>query len=86
LRNVADLEGRGVEVLGALDGGAAVAKAALATVALAWLKAQPAIAAPIASATSRDQLDQLTAAMSLDLTAEQIERLDRASAAEPAES
>ena len=86
LRNVAYLEGRGIQVLEALDEVAAETNAALATVALAWLKAQPAIAAPIASATSRDQLDQLTAAMSLDLTAEQIERLDRASAAEPAES
>ena len=86
LRNVAYLEGRGIQVLEALDEVAAKTNAALATVALAWLKAQPAIAAPIASATSRDQLDQLTAAMSLDLTAEQIERLDRASAAEPAES
>ena len=86
LRNVAYLEGRGIQVLEALDEVAAETNAALATVALAWLKAQPAIAAPIASATSRDQLAQLTAAMSLDLTAEQIERLDRASAAEPAES
>ena len=86
LRNVAYLEGRGIQVLEALDEVAAETNAALATVALAWLKAQPAIAAPIASATSRDQLDQLTAAMSLDLTAEQIDRLDRASAAEPAES
>jgi aryl-alcohol dehydrogenase-like predicted oxidoreductase len=86
LRNVAYLEGRGMRVLEALDEVAAETGAALATVALAWLKAQPAIAAPIASATSRDQLDQLTAALSLDLNADQVERLDRASAAEPVES
>ena len=86
LRNVAYLEGRGMRVLEALDEVAAETGAALATVALAWLKAQRAIAAPIASATSRDQLDQLTAALSLDLNADQIDRLDRASAAEPVES
>ena len=86
LRNVAYLEGRGMRVLEALDEVAAETGAALATVALAWLKAQPAIAAPIASATSRNQLDQLTAALSLDLNADQIDRLDRASAAEPVES
>jgi len=86
LRNVAYLEGRGMRVLKALDEVAAETGAALATVALAWLKAQPAIAAPIASATSRDQLNQLTAALSLDLNADQIDRLDRASAAEPVES
>jgi aryl-alcohol dehydrogenase-like predicted oxidoreductase len=86
LRNVAYLEGRGMRVLEALDEVAAETGTPLATVALAWLKAQPAIAAPIASATSRDQLDQLTAALSLNLNADQIDRLDRASAAEPVES
>jgi aryl-alcohol dehydrogenase-like predicted oxidoreductase len=75
-----------MRVLEALDEVAAETGAALATVALAWLKAQPAIAAPIASATSRDQLDQLTAALSLNLNPDQIDRLDRASAAEPVES
>ena len=86
LRNVAYLEGRGMQVLEALDEVAAETGAALATVALAWLKDQPAVTAPIVSATSRGQLDQLTAALSLDLTPDQIERLDRASAAQPVES
>jgi len=86
LRNIGYLEGRGMQVLKALDEVAAETGAALATVTLAWLKAQPTIAAPIASATGRAQLDQLTAALSLDLSADQIERLDRASAAEPVES
>jgi len=86
LRNVGYLEGRGMRVLNVLDEVAAETGAALATVALAWLKAQPAIAAPIASATSAAQLDQLTAALSLDLSSEQIDRLDRASAADPVES
>jgi aryl-alcohol dehydrogenase-like predicted oxidoreductase len=80
LRNVEYLEGRGMRVLAALDEVAAETGAALATVALAWTKAQPAIAAPIASATSMAQLAELVAAMELTLTPQQIARLDAASA------
>ena len=50
------------------------------TVALAWLKAQPGITAPIASATSLEQARELIAALTLDLTPGQIERLNEASA------
>jgi aryl-alcohol dehydrogenase-like predicted oxidoreductase len=42
--------------------------------------AQPAVTAPIASATSLDQLEELTAAMHLDLTLDQLARLNAASA------
>ncbi|HET7816054.1 MAG TPA: aldo/keto reductase, partial [Sphingomicrobium sp.] len=84
LRNIAYLEGKGMRVLAALDAIAAETGAALATIALAWLKAQPAVTAPIASATSVAQLEQLTAALTLDLTPDQLERLGRASAPEPA--
>jgi aryl-alcohol dehydrogenase-like predicted oxidoreductase len=73
------LEGRGRRVLDELDAIAAETGAALATVALAWLMAQPAITAPIASATSVPQLAELVAAMELDLSLDQIERLDAAS-------
>jgi aryl-alcohol dehydrogenase-like predicted oxidoreductase len=52
----------------------------MATVALAWLKAQPTIAAPIASATKVAQARELVAALTLDLTPAQIERLSHASA------
>ena len=79
LRNVGYLEGKGRSVLDALDAVAAETGAALATVSLAWTMAQPAITAPIASATSTGQLAELTAAMELRLTAEQIERLNAAS-------
>jgi aryl-alcohol dehydrogenase-like predicted oxidoreductase len=79
LRNVAYLEGRGMRVLEALDEVAAETGAALATVALAWTKVRPGIAAPIASATSLEQLEELIAALSLDLTPGQIEALDAAS-------
>ena len=80
LRNVEYLEGKGPKVLAALDEVAAETGAALATVALAWTMAQPAITAPIASATSVAQLAELVAAMALTLTPAQIARLDEASA------
>ena len=64
----------GRDVLAALDEVAAETGAALATVALAWTMAQPGITAPIASATSLDQLNELMAALTLELYA----RPDRA--------
>lgn len=79
LRNIEYLEGKGPRVLAALDEVAAETGAALATVALAWTMARPGIAAVLASATSVRQLEELTAAMHLTLTQEQIERLDAAS-------
>ncbi|MEO5612996.1 MAG: aldo/keto reductase [Sphingomicrobium sp.] len=79
-RNVEYLEGRGMLVLAALDEVAAETGAALATVALAWTMAQPGITAAIASATSVEQLRESIAALTLDLTPDQIERLNAASA------
>lgn len=49
-----------------------------AQVALAWLNAQPGIAAPIASATSVRQVEDLCAATSLDLDEDQLARLTAA--------
>ncbi|HEX6219420.1 MAG TPA: aldo/keto reductase [Sphingomicrobium sp.] len=80
MRNVGYLEGRGPRVLAALDEVAAETGASLATVTLAWTKARPGITAPIASATSLDQAGDLIAALTLDLTPGQMERLDAASA------
>jgi aryl-alcohol dehydrogenase-like predicted oxidoreductase len=80
MRNVEYLEGRGMRVLQALDEVASETGAALATVTLAWTMVQPAITAPIASATSMEQLAELLAALQLQLTPEQIARLDAASA------
>ena len=79
LRNIEYLEGRGAQVLGALDSVAAETGAPLATIALAWTIAQPGITSTLASATSVDQLKELTAAMHLELTPEQLARLDEAS-------
>jgi aryl-alcohol dehydrogenase-like predicted oxidoreductase len=80
MRNVEYLEGRGMRVLEALDEVASETGAALATVTLAWTMVQPAITAPIASATSMEQLGELLAALQLQLTPDQIARLDAASA------
>jgi len=53
-----------------------------AQVALAWLMARPSITAPIASATSVEQLDELIGAARLKLAPEQMQRLNEASADE----
>jgi aryl-alcohol dehydrogenase-like predicted oxidoreductase len=70
---------RGPKVLAALDETVAETGAAMATVALAWLKAQSAVTAPIASATNVAQAEQLVAALTLVLTGAQIDRLTEAS-------
>jgi aryl-alcohol dehydrogenase-like predicted oxidoreductase len=80
MRNVEYLEGRGMRVLAALDEVAAETGAALATVTLAWTVAQPTITAAIASATSVPQLAELLASLQLQLTPDQVARLDAASA------
>ena len=79
LRTIEYLEGKGPRVLAALDDIAAETGASLATIALAWTKAQPGITAPIASATSLEQFKDLAAALTLDLTPPQIEALNAAS-------
>jgi aryl-alcohol dehydrogenase-like predicted oxidoreductase len=79
LRNISYLEGKGPRILAALDEVAAETGAALASVALAWTMAQPTITAPIASATSLEQVNELIAGMRLELTAGQLERLSEAS-------
>lgn len=69
----------GLGVLSALDSVAAETGATPAQVALAWLAAQPAVAAPIASGTSVAQTEELLGAMRLELTSEQLATLDSAS-------
>ncbi len=71
---------RGMRILKALGAVAEETGAKEATVALAWLLAQPTILAPIASATSVEQMEDLTAAVDMELTAEQVGRLTEASA------
>jgi len=92
-RTPADLEGRprgravakylnddGLRVISALEAIASERGAAIASVALAWLLAKPTVTAPLASATSVEQLAELMAASQLELTADEIARLDEASA------
>jgi aryl-alcohol dehydrogenase-like predicted oxidoreductase len=75
------LNPQGLAVLAALDEVAAETGATQAQVALAWLAAQPGVTAPIASATSVAQLEELLPAMTLELSADQIGRLTEAARA-----
>ena len=72
------LDGKGIRVLAALDAVAAETRATPAQVALAWLAHQPGVTAPIASATSLDQLDELLGVLTLELGRDQVERLNAA--------
>lgn len=74
------MEGKGPTVLAAMDAIAARTGATLAQIALAWIMAKPAIAAPIASATSVAQLIELMGALRLELSAADVAALDQASA------
>lgn len=69
---------KGRAVLEVLDAVAATVGASQAQVALAWIMAHPAITAPLASATSLAQLDELMGAARLELSAEAWKRLDEA--------
>lgn len=74
------LNERGFRILAALDGVAAEHRATPTQVALAWLMARPGLTAPIASATTLDQLKDLVSATRLTLNQGSIERLNQASA------
>ncbi len=71
---------RGFAVLDALDAVAAAHDTTVAAVALAWLLAQPHVLAPIASATSVEQLAQLLPVADIRLSADEVERLSAAGA------
>lgn len=71
---------RGPRVIAALDEVAQAHGAELATVALAWLAAQPTVAAPIASARTVEQLPALLAVGELELTEAEVSALTAASA------
>jgi len=74
------LEGKGADVLEAMDAVAAESGATLAQIALAWLIAQPGVTAPIASATSAVQVEELLGATAIRLSDDQLERLTTAGA------
>lgn len=74
------LNPQGLKVLATLDEIAATHQATPSQVSLAWLIARPGITAPIASATSVEQLHELFGATKLSLTPDEIAALNNASA------
>lgn len=74
------LNERGMRILAALDEVSANHAVTPAQVALAWIMARPGVTAPIASATSLEQLESLIGAVSLKLSDADMKRLDSASA------
>jgi len=70
------LDERGIAVLTALDEIALRHRVGVAAVALAWLLAQPTVAAPIASARTPEQLAELLPMAGLELTPDEIARLN----------
>jgi aryl-alcohol dehydrogenase-like predicted oxidoreductase len=92
-RKVADIEGRpraaglkkyfegdrGMKILGALDSVGGRVNATPAQVSIAWIMAQPSIAAPIVSVTSVAQLDEIAKAARVKLSTADLKELDTAS-------
>ena len=72
------LEGKGPAVLAVMDRIAAETGATLSQIALAWVAQQPGVTAPIASATSVDQLDELLGSIDLDLSEDHLAALSAA--------
>lgn len=70
---------RGFRILDALEEVAGELAAKPAEVALAWVTAYPGMTAPVASASTLEQLESLIRAASLKLPLEAFERLDQAS-------
>jgi aryl-alcohol dehydrogenase-like predicted oxidoreductase len=74
------LDARGHRILAALDEVSASLDATPAQVSIAWLIARPGLTAAIASATDVRQLEDLLAAVELDLPQGAVDRLTQASA------
>ena len=74
------LNPRGLAILAALDQVARAHDATMAEVALAWLLTRPGLTAPIASATTTEQVESFGRAAALTLSAEDLSALDKASA------
>lgn len=74
------LDDRGRRVLAVLDEVAAVHAESVTAVALAWLRAQPGVVAPIASARTLEQVPDLLAGARLDLAADEVAALSAAAA------
>jgi aryl-alcohol dehydrogenase-like predicted oxidoreductase len=75
---------RGLRILAAIDVVAQRVGATPAQVSLAWLMTRPGVAAPIASATSVAQLEDILASTRVKLDTEALQTLDAASAPDQA--
>jgi aryl-alcohol dehydrogenase-like predicted oxidoreductase len=73
------LDGRGMRILGALDEIAAAREASQAEIALAWIMARRGVTAPIASATSPEQVQSLIRSAQIELSDDECKRLNEAS-------
>jgi aryl-alcohol dehydrogenase-like predicted oxidoreductase len=73
------LDDRGLRILSALDEVAAMYQASPAVISLAWLMHRPGVTAPIASATSIEQLNEIMKAAEIKLDKNSIAVLDKAS-------
>ncbi|UEG55223.1 aldo/keto reductase [Mucilaginibacter daejeonensis] len=74
------LNDRGQRILMALDDSSKEHNASPAAISLAWVMARPTVTAPIASATSVEQLKELARSVEIKLSAEDVAKLDEASA------
>ncbi|MCE7483394.1 MULTISPECIES: aldo/keto reductase [Microbacterium] len=76
--------GHGLRVIDELERVAAAHDASITSVSLAWLRSQPTVAAPIASASRVEQVADLLAGARLELSTEELRALDDVSAWSPA--
>lgn len=74
------LDARGLAVLAGLDQLSDLHRVPVAALSLAWLRQQPTVAAPIASARNTDQLSALLDSLSVELSRDELELLSAASA------
>ncbi|SIT69015.1 aldo/keto reductase [Microbacterium sp. RU33B] len=75
---------QGIEIVDALEGIGRAHGVSIAATALGWLRAQPTVAAPIASASQVGQVADLLDGARVELTADELAELDRVSSWTPA--
>ncbi|MCK2031015.1 aldo/keto reductase [Microbacterium galbinum] len=76
----------GLKIIGALEEIGSAHGASIAATSLAWLRAQPTVAAPIASARTVEQVPDLLAGARLELSADEVQTLNRVSEWTPAQA
>lgn len=76
---------QGLQILEVLERVGDTHGVSMASAALAWLRAQPTVAAPIASASKVSQVADLLAGATTDLTADEVAELDAVSEWTPAD-